>query len=64
MVLVRHSLAAAEAPFAPDSPVRAIRIDYPGRPSWTSGSDCWLVYCFAASMFFGFCFRPWLKVAM
>ncbi len=54
----------AEEPFAPDSPVRAIRIDYPGRRSWTSGSDWWLVYCFAASMFFGFCFRPWLKVSM
>ena len=53
-----------EEPFAADSPVRAIQIDYPSRPSWISGSDWWLVYCFAASMFFGFCFRPWLKVAM
>ena len=53
----------AEQPFAPDSPVRAIWIDYPGRQSWTSGSDWWLVYCFAASMFFSFCFRPWFRVA-
>ena len=25
----------AEPPFGPDSPVRSIRIDYPGRDSWT-----------------------------
>ncbi len=54
----------AEQPFAPDSPVRAIRIDYPGRQSWTSGSDSWLAYCFAASMFFSFCFRPWFRVTI
>ena len=64
----------AEEPFAPDSPVQAIRIAYPDRHSWTSGSEWWLLYgfaaywwllyCFAASMFFGYCFRPWLKVAM
>jgi len=53
-----------ESPFTEDSPVRAIQIDYPSRQSWTSGSDWWLIYCFAASMFFGFCFRPWLKVAI
>ncbi len=53
-----------EAPLAADSPVRTIRIDYPVRPSGIGGSNWWLVYCFAASMFFGLCFRPWLKVAM
>ncbi|MGO9111215.1 MAG: hypothetical protein ACLP9L_18475 [Thermoguttaceae bacterium] len=52
----------AEAPFPPGSTVRAIRIDYLDRESWISGSDWWLVYCFGASMFFAFCFRPWLKV--
>jgi len=55
----------AESPFPPGSAVRAIRIeDYPGRESWTSGSDWWLAYCFAASMFFALCFRPWLKVTL
>ncbi len=54
----------AEAPLPADSPVRAIRIDYPRRQSGISGSDWWLWYCLAASMFFGFCFRPWIKVAM
>jgi len=55
-------LQPAEPPFGPDSPVRAIQIDYPNRDSWTSGTDWWLAYCFAASMFFALCFRPLLKV--
>jgi hypothetical protein len=55
-------LQPAEPPFRPDSPVQAIRIAYPDRPSWTSGTDWWLVYCFAASMFFALCFKPLLKV--
>jgi len=54
----------AELPFPPGSPVRAICIDYPSRQSWTSGSDWWLACCFAASMFFAYCFRPWLKVTL
>jgi len=52
----------AEEPFRPDSPIEAIRIDYPPRDSWISGTKGWLIYCFAVSMGFGFCFRPWLKV--
>jgi len=55
-------LQPGEAPFHLDSTVQAIRIDYPSRASWTSGTDWWLVYCFAASMFFAWCFRPLLKV--
>ena len=55
-------LQPAEPPFGPDSPVRSIRIDYPDRDSWTAGTDWWLAYSFAASMFFAFCFRPLLKV--
>ena len=55
-------LQPAEPPFGPDSAVQAIRIDYPDRASWTSGTDWWLVYCFAASMFFALCFRPLLNV--
>jgi hypothetical protein len=52
----------AEKPFGPESAIAAIRIDYPARESWVSGTSGWLIYCFAASMLFGFCFRPWLKV--
>jgi hypothetical protein len=52
----------AEAPFAPASAVREIRVDYPDRPSWTSGTDWWIAYCFVASMVFALCFRPLIKV--
>lgn len=55
-------LQPGEEPFNHDSAVRAIQIDYPGRSSWTSGTDWWMVYCFVASMFFALCFRPFLKV--
>ena len=55
-------LQPGEPPFRPDSAVRSIRIEYPDRDSWTSGTDWWLAYCFAASMFFALCFRPLLKV--
>ena len=55
-------LHPGEPPFNLDCTVQAIRIDYPDRASWTSGTDWWLVYCFAASMFFALCFRPFLKV--
>ncbi len=51
-----------ERPFAPNSPVRAIEIAYPGRPSWTSGTDYWVAYWFAVSLAAGFCFRRVLKV--
>ena len=54
----------AEAPFPPGSAVHWIGIDYPARQSWISGSDWWVVCCFVASMFFAFCFRRWLKVAI
>jgi hypothetical protein len=55
-------LQPGEPPFHLDDTVQAIQIDYPGRTSLTSGADWWLVYCFAASMFFALCFRPLLKV--
>jgi len=55
-------LQPAEPPFRPDTAVRSITIAYPDRPSWTSGTDWWLYYCLAASMFFALCFRPLLKV--
>jgi hypothetical protein len=51
-----------EAPFRPDSPVRSIEIDYPGRASWTSGTNWWVVYWFAVSMLAGFCCRRWVNV--
>jgi hypothetical protein len=57
-------LNPAEEPFKPGDPVRSIEIDYPPRSSWTSGTDKWLYYWFAASMVAAFCFRPLLKVNM
>ena len=52
----------AEEPFAPDSIVQSVTIDYPDRLSMTSGADWWLIYFFIASMVFAFISRPFLKV--
>jgi hypothetical protein len=52
----------AEEPFPPHSPVRSIEIDYPRRSSWTSGTDWWVAYWFAASMGAALCFRRVLNV--
>ena len=52
----------AEKPFAPDSIVQSVTIDYPDRLSKTSGADWWLIYFFIASMVFAFISRPFLKV--
>jgi hypothetical protein len=51
-----------EAPLADDSVIQAIEIDYPNRQSWTSGSNSWLVYCFAVSMLAALLLRPVLRV--
>jgi hypothetical protein len=51
-----------EQPFAKDSTVQSIEIDYPQRQSWTSGTNNWIIYWFVASMAAAFCFRPWLNV--
>lgn len=46
-----------EEPFAPDSPVESIEIDYPTRSSWTCGSNSWLIYWFCVSMAAAFACR-------
>jgi hypothetical protein len=46
-----------ERPFAPDSPVQDIKIAYPGRSSWTSGTNKWVYYWFAVSFVSALCFR-------
>jgi hypothetical protein len=51
-----------EAPFAPDSPVQGIEIEYPSRPGWTCGSGTWVIYWFLASMVAAFLAKPFLKV--
>lgn len=55
-------LNPAEAPLRPGSPVRSVAIDYPDRPSWTSGTDWWVFYWFAVSMVAALAFRRALKV--
>jgi hypothetical protein len=55
-------LNPAEPAFSPSSPVQAVEIAYPGRTSWTSGSDNWVVYWFAASMVAAFCLKLFLHV--
>jgi hypothetical protein len=57
--VLRHP---AESPFGPDSPVRSIEVDYPSRPSWTSGTDWWVAYWFVVSMVAALCFRRSLNV--
>lgn len=51
-----------EKPFKPKSIVHSISIDYPDRPSFTSGTDWWLVYFFIVSMLFALIYKPFLKV--
>ncbi|HEV3116293.1 MAG TPA: hypothetical protein VGY58_04520 [Gemmataceae bacterium] len=50
-----------EQPFAPDSPVQSIDIDYPERSSWISGRYWW-TYWFLVSMVAALCFRRVLNV--
>ncbi len=51
-----------EKPFARDSLVQSISIDYPSRDSWTSGTDWWLAYFFVASLVFALIFKPLIRV--
>jgi uncharacterized membrane protein (DUF106 family) len=51
-----------EKPFHNDDVVSWISIDYPSRPSYTSGSDWWVVYFFVASMVFALIFKPFVNV--
>jgi uncharacterized membrane protein (DUF106 family) len=55
-------LNPSEEPFRPDSPVQSIEIAYPGRSSWTSGTDSWVVYWFVVSFVAALCFRRALNV--
>ena len=57
--IMRHP---RERPFAPDSVVQSIAIDYPDRFSGIFGIPWWLIYFFAASMVFALIFKPFLKV--
>jgi hypothetical protein len=52
----------AEEPFAPDSIVQSVTIDYPKRLSRASGADWWLIYFFTASMISALILRPFMKV--
>ena len=54
----------AEKPFRPDSIVESISIDYPQRISLTAGTNTWIIYFFAASIFFALLFKPILKVKL
>jgi hypothetical protein len=55
-------LNPAEPTFLPSSPVHSIEVAYPDRPSWTSGTDTWVIYWFAVSMVAAFCAKPFLNV--
>jgi hypothetical protein len=55
-------LNPAEPPFRPDSPVESIKIKYPERSSWTSGTDWWFYYWLVVSMIAALCFRRLLNV--
>ena len=51
-----------EKPFAADSPVKSISLNYPDRISMTSGTDWWIVYFFVMSLVVALIFKPMLKV--
>ena len=51
-----------EKPFAPDSSIDSIEIEYEDRPGWASGTNSWMIFWFLGSMISGFCFRRFLKV--
>jgi uncharacterized membrane protein (DUF106 family) len=55
-------LNPAEPTFPASSPVQSVEIDYPDRPSWTSGTDYWVIYWFIASMVAASCAKPFLNV--
>jgi hypothetical protein len=55
-------LNPAEPAFPPSSTVRSIEVAYPDRSSWTSGTDNWVIYWFAASMVAALCVKPFLNV--
>jgi len=51
-----------EKPFAPDSIVSSISIEYPERASYTSGTNWWIFYFFIVSLVFALIFKPVFKV--
>jgi hypothetical protein len=57
-------LHPSEKPFGPASAIHSIAIDYPQRSSWTSGTDSWVIYWFAASMVAALCCRRFLNVTI
>ena len=57
-------LYPAEKPFASDSPVKSISIEYPNRISKTCGADWWVLYFFLISGAFFMIFKPVLKVRL
>jgi hypothetical protein len=55
-------LHPSEPPFAPNSTVRSIEVQYPTRSSWTSGADSWVYYWFIVSLVVGFLLRGVFRV--
>ncbi len=55
-------LHPCEPPLEPESPIQSIKIDYPDRLSWTSGTDWWVVYWLVVSMVGALGLRPFMKV--
>ncbi|MCP4708448.1 MAG: hypothetical protein GY869_07480 [Planctomycetes bacterium] len=51
-----------ETPFAQDSSVQSISIDYPPRNSKIYGADWWMGYFFVVSIIFALIFKPIFKV--
>ncbi|MBN1457164.1 MAG: hypothetical protein JW912_04865, partial [Sedimentisphaerales bacterium] len=51
-----------EKPFRKDSIIQSIRIEYPKRISYTSGTDLWIIYLIVVSMIFGLIFMSIFKV--
>ena len=54
----------SEKPFTKDSIVKSISIEYPQRPSKTSGTNWWVVYFFICSIIAAFIIKPFLNVKL
>ena len=51
-----------EAPFAVNSPVQSIDIEYPNRDSWTCGTNSWFYYLLVMSLITSFDVKPLFNV--
>jgi hypothetical protein len=62
--IIDRLLYPLEIPFATDSIVQSISIEYPQRSSKIYGANWWMLTFFAISMIAALAFKPWLNVRL